>query len=72
MRISGGRREHQPDDPKCLACDSPDGKHWPQLHSDGLVIRNCAGLVHCEEVPNDDSRGSFSVIYRCDACGESI
>jgi hypothetical protein len=67
-----GRREHHVGNAACPACDSPDGQHWPQPHRDGIVIKNCLGLVHYEEVPTPGSRGASSVVYRCDLCGDSI
>jgi hypothetical protein len=72
MKISGGEREHRVGDSACPACDSPNGQHWPQRHHDGIVIKDCLGLVHCEEVPMPGSRGASSVVYGCDSCDDSI
>lgn len=72
MKILGGNREHRAGDPNCRFCDSPDGKHWPQPHNDGVIVKDCAGLVHCEEVPSSGSSLASSVLYRCDVCGDAI
>lgn len=67
MKITAQGRDHQVGNPQCPGCDHPDGKHWPQPHSDGLIT--CPGLVHCDEVP---APGHPDVVYRCDACDDAI
>lgn len=68
FRIREGGKEHVNGDPNCPACQSPDEKHWPQLHQD--AVSSCLGLVHVERFPENIKREGASVVYRCDQCEE--
>jgi len=72
MKIQPEGPDHLVGDRHCRACHRDKQQAWPQAHYDGIVVKTCPGLVHCEEVPVPQSLGSSKLIYRCDVCGDSL
>lgn len=67
MKVAEGGKEHRAGDPKCPACYSPPGEHWPQRHRD--AVSNCQGLVHAEMFPSKLGTQGAEVLHHCDVCG---
>jgi len=61
-------RHHISGDPNCPACESVDGRHWPQWHRD--IVSSCVGLVHVERFRGLTPTAGSEIVYYCDGCKE--
>jgi hypothetical protein len=68
MKLPGGEKEHQVDDPQCAQCAACD-PGWPQPHAE-VTDHCCPGWVHAETNSTGEPATPPKVIYYCEMCYE--